>query len=320
MSPMDRRGLWKNRTTVTALTLTGLILLFGIVFSTMTDTFLSQRNFTNIMRQTAETGMIVITVSLILMSRDIDISMGSVLGLTNILLAMMLVRQVPVVTACALSVAAGTILGAVNGTLVSFLALPGMVATTGTMVLFRGLCMGITRGYPVSGLPDSFTGFSRIRLWGRVPISFAVFVILTAVIHVLMSFTSAGLKIRAIGANSKAALYSGIATKRVKWLLFAANGAMIGFAGIFLLSRMGSADANTGKSYDIDILASCLLGGMSLHGEGKGNILTVFLGLMGIAIMRNGFNQIAFPAIYQNMVLGILIAVNAAKWKKEKRQ
>ena len=319
------REAWKelirdNRAGVTTVTLIGLIFIFGLTFTFMTDTFFSWRNMTNLMKQTAETGMIVITVSLILLSRDIDISMGSILGLTNIILGMLLKAGCPILCSCLLAVLAGGILGAVNGGLVAGLELPGMVATTGTMVLFRGLCMGITKGYPVSSLPDSFVKMARIRLLGRVPIAFFILVILTLLFHVMMSRTHMGLQIRAVGANRQTAEYSGIRTRKVKWMLFIMNGLMIGFAGIFLLSRMGSADANTGKSYDIDILASCLLGGMSLHGEGKGNILTVFLGLMGIAVIRNGFDQLAIPAIYQNMLLGILIALNAAKWKKETRQ
>ena len=310
----------ESNTAFTTIMLFGVILLFGIAFSFSTDTFLTARNFTNIMRQTAETGMIVITVSMILLSRDIDISMGSILGLTSIILGMMMIQGIPALPACILVLFLGALLGAVDGYLVAGLNLPGMVATTGTMVLFRGLCLGITKGYPVSGLPDDFLKIAQVRLWGVVPLSYALLVVLVAAAHIIMEYTNIGLQIRVIGANRRTAVFSGIRTKRIKWLLFVANGIMISFAGIFLLARMGSAEANTGKSYDIDILASCLLGGLSLHGEGKGNILTVFMGLMGIAVMRNGFNQLAIPAIYQNMVLGILIAVSAAKWKKEKRQ
>lgn len=315
-----RNYLKDNKTAVTALTLLGFILLCSIVFSAYTDTFLTRRNFTNIMRQTAETGMIVITVSLILLSRDIDISMGSVLGFTNIILGMMMIKGFPIIPACILAMLLGALLGTVNGYLVAKLKLPGMVATTGTMVLFRGLCFGVTKGYPVSGLPDEFLKLAQIRLFGVVPISYAVLIVLVVIFHVMMEFTNVGLRIRSLGSNYRTATFSGIKTDNIKWILFIANGVMISFAGIFFLARMASAEANTGKSFDIDILASCLLGGMSLHGEGKGNILTVFLGLMGIAVMRNGFNQMAVPAIYQNMVLGILIAVNAAQWIREKRQ
>ncbi len=298
-----------------------LIVITGmaIVFSTQSATFLSRRNILNIMRQTAETGMIVITVALLVLSRDIDISMGSALGLCSILLGLMLKSGMGLFPAMILIVLVGALIGSFGGFLVAYLKLQGMVASAGILILLRGLCYVFTKGYPISGFSDEFLAVGRVRFFNVVPLSFAVLVVIALTAYLLMEKTNVGLRISVLGSNKRTALFSGIEVDRIKFLLFVVNGAMIGFASFFLLARMGSAEATTGQGYDLDILASCLLGGLSLSG-GRGNIASVFLGLMGIGIMRNGFNQLAIPSIYQDIVLGVLIALNAANWIKEERQ
>jgi ribose/xylose/arabinose/galactoside ABC-type transport system permease subunit len=306
----------KRRTTLILLAVAAVMVFF---FSWRTASFLSRRNLMNIMRQTAETGMIVITVALLVLSRDIDISMGSALGLCCVVLGLMLKSGVNMYIAGALTVMGGALTGSLSGFLVAKLKLQGMVASAGLLILLRGLCYVLTRGYPISGFSDEFLAAGRVRFFNTVPLSFAVLVVIVIAAHLVMEKTNIGLQIAALGANKRTAKFSGIKVDRIKFLLFMTNGAMIGFAAFFLLARMGSAEATTGQGYDLDILASCLLGGLSLSGS-RGNIASVFWGLMSIGIMRNGFNQLAIPAIYQDIVLGGVIALNAANWVKEKRE
>ncbi|MDR1622244.1 MAG: ABC transporter permease [Synergistaceae bacterium] len=298
-----------------------LALLVGmvLVFSWTSESFLSRRNFLNIMRQTAETGMIVITVAFLVLSRDIDISMGSALGFCCIVLGLMLKSGVDMYQAGFLTILTGAVMGAFSGFLVAGLKLQGMVASAGLLILLRGLCYVLTKGYPVSGFSDEFLALGRLRFWNVLPLSFTALIVIVVIAHIIMEKTNIGLQITVLGANRTTAKFSGIGVDRIKFLLFTANGMMIGFASFFLLSRMASAEATTGQGYDLDILASCLLGGLSLSGS-KGNILSVFLGLMNIGIMRNGFNQLAIPAIYQDIVLGVVIALNAANWVRARRE
>lgn len=303
----------------TAIVLLVIIAAMAVIFTVASDTFLTRRNTMNLMRQTAETGMIVITVALLVISRDIDVSMGSAIGLCCISLGLILHSNIPIPLALLLVVAIGAIIGSFNGVLIAMLKLPGMVATTGTSILLRGLCYVFSKGYPVSGFDDAFLKIGRIRYFNLIPLSFLLMVLIAAAAHLLMEKSSFGLRIRALGSNPRTAVYSGIRVAKNKLLLCVLNGAVIGFASFFLLARMGSAEATTGQGFDLDILASCLLGGLSLSG-GKGNISTVFLGLMGIGIMRNGLNQLSMPSIYQEIILGGVIALNAANWVREKRQ
>ncbi|MDR1731576.1 MAG: ABC transporter permease [Synergistaceae bacterium] len=318
MNNLSINSFFRDRNRITWILLTLLITMI-FVFACMSDSFLSRRNFLNIMRQTAETGMIVITVAFLVFSRDIDISMGSALGFCCVVLGLLLKSGMNMYHAGLLTILAGAFIGAISGIMVAGLKLEGMVASAGLLILLRGMCYVLTKGYPISGFSDEFLAVGRMRFWNILPLSFLCLIVIVIIAWVIMEKTNIGLQITAVGANKTAARFSGIKVGKIKFLLFTANGMMIAFASFFLLSRMASAEATTGHSYDLDILASCLLGGLSLHG-GSGNIFSVFLGLMCIGIMRNGFNQLAIPAIYQDIVLGVVIALNAANWTKERRE
>lgn len=286
-----------------------------IFFSFATSDFLSVANFTNVMRQSAELGMVCILLAIILMTGNIDLSIGAVMGVCAISLAKMLKAGMSIPLAILLSVVIGAFIGCLNGFIVARLHLAGIVATLGTQVLFRGICYVLTGGAPVSGLPKEFTDFAKVRILG-IPFSFVLMIILFVIATIIMERTSFGVKIHAIGYNATATRYSGINSDLIKFWLFVVSGCMAAIAGMFMLMRFSSAESAFATSYDTSSLTALLLGGIDIGG-GKGTMIGGFLGLITIAILKNGLNHMGVQSIVQNFILGLLIIVTAIR-RKEK--
>lgn len=293
------------------------LILQTAVFANIAPHFLTIENFQNIMRQTAELGMVTIPLTIILMTGNIDLSIGSVMGVCAISLARLLKSGMNIGLAILISIMIGALLGSMNGFIVSRFHLDGLVATLGTQVMLRGICYILTGGRPVSGLPSAFLHIARVKVFGVV-ISFLFMIVLFFVVIFIMQKTSFGIKIHAIGYNVKACNYSGINADRYKFLLFTSSGAIAAIAAMFMLTRFASAESEFANGYDIDTLTSLLIGGISISG-GSGNMVGSLLGLITIATLRNGLNHLGVSSIYQQFVLGLLIVISAINWKRKNK-
>ncbi len=287
-----------------------------VVFSVVTPFFLTASNFQNLMRQTAELGMVTIPLAIILMTGNIDLSIGSVMGVCAISLARFLKIGLNPVGAVLLAVCIGMLLGSINGILVAKFNLEGIVATLGMQVMLRGVCYILTGGRPVSGLPKEFLDFSKVKIAG-IPFSFIVMLIIFSIAIFIMQKTTFGIKIHAIGYNARTSTFSGINARKIKFLLFTLSGAIAALASMFMLARFASAESEFANGYDTDTLTSLLIGGISIAG-GSGNMIGAFLGFITIATLRNGLNHIGVSAIYQQFILGALIIAFAVNWKKKR--
>lgn len=287
-----------------------------IVFGIATPYFLTSSNFQNLMRQTAELGMVTIPLAIILMTGNIDLSIGSVMGVCAISLARFLKMGMNIGLAIVLAIGIGMLLGCINGILVARFNLEGIVATLGMQVMLRGVCYILTGGRPVSGLPKEFMAISKIRIAG-VPLSFIVMIIIFVIAIFIMQKTTFGIKIHAIGYNARTSTFSGIDAKKIKFLLFTLSGAVAALAAMFMLARFASAESEFANGYDTDTLTSLLIGGISIAG-GSGNMIGALLGFITIATLRNGLNHIGVSAIYQQFILGGLIILFAINWKKKR--
>lgn len=287
-----------------------------IFFGIATPYFLTMSNIQNIMRQTAELGMVTIPLAIILMTGNIDLSIGSVMGVCAISLARFLKMGLSIPVAVLLAIIIGMLLGAVNGTLVAKFNLEGIVATLGMQVMLRGVCYILTGGRPVSGLPKEFLSISKVSL-GIIPLSFIVMIIIFLIAIFIMQKTTFGIKIHAIGYNSVTSTFSGINAKKIKFLLFTLSGAVAALASMFMLARFASAESEFASGYDTDTLTSLLIGGISIAG-GSGNMVGAFLGFIAISTLRNGLNHMGVSSIYQQFILGALIILFAINWKKKR--
>lgn len=287
-----------------------------IFFGIATPYFLTLSNFQNLMRQTAELGMVTIPLAIILMTGNIDLSIGSVMGVCAISMARLLKTDLPIAVAILLAICVGMFLGAVNGLLVAKFNLEGIVATLGMQVMLRGVCYILTGGRPVSGMPREFMALSKVSI-GIVPLSFIVMLIIFLIAIFIMQKTTFGIKIHAIGYNPVTSTFSGINAKKIKFLLFTLSGAVAALASMFMLARFASAESEFANGYDTDTLTSLLIGGISIAG-GSGNMVGAFLGFVAISTLRNGLNHMGVSAIYQQFILGALIILFAVNWKKKR--
>ncbi len=309
-SYMKRDG---NRNVVLLIAFMAVQILF---FSQVTEYFLGISNFVNLMRQTAELGMVTIPLAMLILTGNIDLSVGAVMGVCAISLARMLRAGMNIGLSILITLCIGALMGCINGFFVAKLHLAGIVATIGTQVMLRGACFILTGGRPVSGLPKEFLDVAKWNLFG-IPFTFILMIAAFVIAIFIMQRTSFGIKLHAIGYNAKASKFSGIQSDKLKFWLYVLSGTVAAIAATFMLTRFASAESAFGTGYDTDVLTSVLIGGMSIAG-GSGNLLGALLGVLTIGTLRNGMNHLEISALYQQMVLGALIVISAAKWRKYK--
>lgn len=293
------------------------LILQLIFFSVTTKTFLTGNNMENLVRQTAELGMVCIPLSMILITGNIDMSIGSVMGVCAICMAWLLKWGYSIPVVLLLGIAIGVAVGSINGFMVAKLHLAGIVVTIGTQVMLRGVCYILTGGRPVSGLPRAFIQISKIKVCG-LSVSFLVMMAMFVVAIIIMEYTSVGVRIHAIGYNAKASIYSGISADRLKFILFLVSGAVASVAAFFMLMRFGSAESEFANGYDTNALTAVLLGGISISG-GSGNMFGTLLGLIAVAMLKNGLTHMGMSSTNQQFILGLLIVISAIQIQKKSK-
>lgn len=302
--------------------LAGLILLV-IFFSVTNDYFFTSNNIMTVGLQTSTIALIGIGATCVILTGGIDLSTGSVVALSGVAAAMIVNAGVPVPLGMVLGILVGGICGLVNGILVTQMKLPPFIATLGMMMVARGLALYVTNAAPVSGMPESFVALGNGALFkiieegpnGLPKVVFAGIpypVIIMIFITVLFTFALTKLKvgryIYAIGSNEEAARLSGIKTNIVKIYAYVASGLLSGLTGVILASRLVTAQPNGGVAYELDAIASAVVGGTSLMG-GVGTIPGTLIGSFIIGVLRNGLNMNGVSSFVQMIVIGLVIIV-----------
>ncbi|EQA08025.1 ABC transporter permease [Glaesserella parasuis] len=302
--------------------LAGLILLV-IFFSVTNDYFFTSNNIMTVGLQTSTIALIGIGATCVILTGGIDLSTGSVVALSGVAAAMIVNAGVPVPLGMVLGILVGGICGLVNGILVTQMKLPPFIATLGMMMVARGLALYVTNAAPVSGMPESFAVLGNGALFkiveegpnGLPKVVFAGIpypVIIMIFITVLFTFALTKLKvgryIYAIGSNEEAARLSGIKTNIVKIYAYVASGLLSGLTGVILASRLVTAQPNGGVTYELDAIASAVVGGTSLMG-GVGTIPGTLIGSFIIGVLRNGLNMNGVSSFVQMIVIGLVIIV-----------
>ncbi|VTU09215.1 monosaccharide-transporting ATPase [Actinobacillus indolicus] len=302
--------------------LAGLILLV-IFFSVTNEFFFTSNNIMTVGLQTSTIALIGIGATCVILTGGIDLSTGSVVALSGVAAAMIVNAGVPVPLGMVLGILVGGICGLVNGILVTQMKLPPFIATLGMMMVARGLALYVTNAAPVSGMPESFAALGNGALFkiveegpnGLPKVVFAGIpypVIIMIFITVLFTFALTKLKvgryIYAIGSNEEAARLSGIKTNVVKIYAYVASGLLSGLTGVILASRLVTAQPNGGVAYELDAIASAVVGGTSLMG-GVGTIPGTLIGSFIIGVLRNGLNMNGVSSFVQMIVIGLVIIV-----------
>ncbi len=306
--------------------LAGLVLLI-IFFSVTNEYFFTSNNIMTVGLQTSTIALIGIGATCVILTGGIDLSTGSVVALSGVAAAMIVNAGVPVPLGMILGILVGGICGLINGILVTRMKLPPFIATLGMMMVARGLALYVTNAAPVSGMPESFANLGNGALFkiveeganGLPKVVFAGIpypVIIIIFITVLFTFALSKLKVGrylyAIGSNEEAARLSGIKTNIVKIYAYVASGLLSGLTGVILASRLVTAQPNGGVSYELDAIASAVVGGTSLMG-GVGTIPGTLIGSFIIGVLRNGLNMNGVSSFVQMIVIGLVIIVAVSR-------
>jgi ribose transport system permease protein len=296
-----------------------------LFFSLATDGFLTSLNLFDVGRQISLLGIMSAGMTFVLISGEVDLSVGSTYAFGGLLTGMLIIAGWSLAPALAVGLIAGAAIGAINGVLSTYGRLPSLITTLGMLSIVRGAALIMTNGEPVTvdahngarpNVLDPFYFMGQGYLFGVVPMQFVFFVAVAAVAWVLLSYTNFGFRIFAVGGSLKAARVSGIHVNRVKIWALVLMGVLAAFAGILSLAFLPSGQAGrTGIGLELDVIAATILGGSSLSG-GEGTILGTILGVFIIGVMRNGLVLMGVSPFVQELMIGlvIIIAVAIDKW------
>ena len=270
-----------------------------------TPHFLTVSNLLNVLEQTSINAIVAVGMTFVIISGGIDLSVGSVLAVSGIALALGLEAGLPVPFAIALAMAVGWGCGLVNGLLVTMGRLPPFIATLGTMSVARGAALMLAEGRPISGFSEAL----RTLATGRI-LMIPAPVIITAVVYLLAHFVLArtifGRATYAIGGNEEAARLSGVQVRFHKTLIYGVAGLTSAAAAVILTARLNSAQPTAGMMYELDAIAATVIGGTSLLG-GEGTLMGALIGALVMGVLRNGLNLLNVSSFFQQVVIGVVI-------------
>jgi inositol transport system permease protein len=298
----------------------GIFLVFIamlIVASILSPAFLSPTNLINVVRQMSVVGLIALGVTGVIVSAGIDLSSGSVVGLSAVVAASLAQLpdyaaayykglNLPVFVAVLAACAVGALVGLLNGSLVAKTRIPPFIATLGTLTTIRGLAYLYTSGRPVSDLTDDYNFIGQGDFLG-IPVPILILVIMAIITHVLYSQTKFGKYIYAIGGNEQAARVSGINVSKYKMLMYVYAGLLSGLAGLVVSARIGSGQSGQGVGYELDAIAAAVIGGASLSAGGIGTVAGTIVGALIIGVLNNILDLTNVSAYWQQIVKGCII-------------
>lgn len=307
------------------------LLLMCAFLALSTESFLNSRNLLNIGRQISLLGIMSVGMTFVLITAEVDLSVGSIYALAGLVTGMLLVdEQWTLVPALIAGLAVGGGVGFFNGFLSTYGKLPSFITTLGMLSVARGVALLITDGQPVTinerqgadpATLEQFYYLGQGQLFGRIPMQLVFFIIIIVLGWVLLSQTTFGFRIYAVGGGAKAARVSGIRVFSVKIWAFIIMGVLSAVAGILSLAFLPSGQAGrTGVGLELDVIAATIVGGASLAG-GEGTIPGTVLGVLIIGVLRNGLVLLGISPFWQTTIIGIVIIVAVAidKWTEKRR-
>jgi ribose transport system permease protein len=290
----------------------GLVVLMVAVgaLTLASNEFLTGSNLSNLARQVAIFGIIAVGQLLVILTSGIDLSVGSVLGLSGAVTAQLLVAGWPAAAAIVAGIALGAALGLVNGLLVTRLRLPPFIATLGMLGIARGAVLVITDAKTVQPLPKGFQAIANERILG-IPNLLIVAALVTIAVSFVLTRTVFGRYVYAVGSNPESARLAGVPVRAVVASVYAISGLLAGLGGVLLTSRLGAGIPTAGTGFELNAIAACVIGGASLFGA-KGSALGAATGALIMGVLNNGGNLLAINAFYLQIAIGVLIIVAVA--------
>lgn len=305
-----------------------LLLALGvlvILISTQTDKFFLPENLVNVLQSVVIVGIVAVVATAVIVSGGLDLSVGSVAGLSGVVGALV-VNSTGAWLGIAAGIGTGLAAGIVNGLIITALRVNPVIATLATLSAVRGLAFLVAPGgKPVGVLDATFTdlGSGRVDLGFKPGIPYTVFLLVAVAIamHLLLRYTATGRSIYAVGGNERAARLAGIRLTRVRLLLYGLSGAAAGLAGVVLAAQtfIGAPDSSTDLLFDV--ITACFLGGCALEG-GKGTVVGVLLAVVLLGVLDNGMSLLGIETFYQLVAKGLLLvfAVAMQQWRAHRAE
>lgn len=296
----------------------GIIYLFFAIVGP--DAFATTRTLETIARQTAIVGTAALGMTMVIVAGGIDLSVGSIVALSSVVVALLLDGGFGPLTAVAAAASAGAFCGLLSGTLITRLRVAPFIVTLGMLLLVRGAAKGLGKEQkvdaPMTWLVDLLSSLPPDRRWMIVPPGIWLLAFLALATAFVLRYTKLGAHLFAIGSNEETARLCGVAVERVKVLVYMLSGALAGLTGVLQFSRLTVGDPTVAVGLELDVIAAVVIGGGSLSG-GEGTVLGTLVGAFIMTVIRTGTAQMGLPNWVQEIVTGVIIiaAVALDRWR-----
>jgi len=302
---------WLNRFGV----ILGLLLVYLFFAALAPESFSSLRNLETIARQTAIVGIAALGMTMVIISAGIDLSVGSIIALTTVVIAWCLEAGMNPLLAALAGILMAALCGFLNGFLITRLQVVPFIVTLGTLLLVRGVAKGIAHEQkidaPLSWLTELLAILPSGQRWMLFPPGVWLMILLALLVAALLKFTRLGRHIFAVGSNERTARLCGIHINRVKLLVYSLSAAFAGVAGVMQFSRLTVGDPTVAVGLELDVIAAVVIGGGSLSG-GEGSILGSLIGALIMTVIRSGCSQMGLPNWVQEIITGVIIVLAVA--------
>lgn len=284
-----------------------LIVIFVVMSVARPDTFMTEDNLFNLLKQISLISIIAIGQTFVLATGGIDLSVGYSLGLAGIVMTKLFQLGINSWTAIILGLLTSVLVGFINGLIITTFNLPPFIVTLGMANVARGLTYIITKGFPIA-LDNEFVWMLGNGYWGPVPIMAIVMIVLVVISAYLLDSTRFGTRVIAIGGNETAAMLSGINVKRYKTMVYTLTGLLAGIAGVIMVGRLNAGNPNAGLNFDTDSIAAAVVGGTSMAG-GDATMIGTLLGSLLLGVIKNALVLLNVNMYWQTVVVGAIIIV-----------
>ncbi|WP_341236013.1 ABC transporter permease [uncultured Sulfitobacter sp.] len=290
-----------------------------VVAALLSSAFLNPANITNVLRQVALFGIVSVGMTFVILTKGIDLSIGSILGVCAVTTALMLTTGWPIPVVIIAVLIAGAVMGAINGLGITLGGVPPFIMTLGMMVMGRGLAMTIANGQPI-GLREKSAEFMWLGrgFWLGLPVPVWIFILVSLIAIFVLRYTSYGRQVYAVGSNEEAARLSGINVKRIIFSVYVISGLLASLTALIFVSRLTVGEPTAGTGIELEAIAITVIGGTSLFG-GEGGIIGTMIGAAILAVLANIMNLVGVSPFTQQIVKGAII-VGAVLYEMQRKR
>lgn len=281
-----------------------LILMF-LIFSIISNTFFTVKNFNNILYQISALGIFAVGQTMVIITGGIDLSVGSIFEISGWLMCYGFVHF-GAVAGISIGLAVALVCGLINGILISYVKLPEFIVTLGTMQIFHGLVYIISGAKAMSNLPTFVSTFDDAKLFGVIPSYVCILIVVFILGHLFLKYFKAGRMIYALGSNQTAAKYTGVNVEIYRLFPYLISALCAVLAAFVQSGHLNAIDPDSGSNYNLNSVAAVVIGGTALTG-GKGTIIGTLIGVLITGILKNGLNLLSVSSYWQQVAIGIIL-------------